>query len=124
MTSKKQSLKTARLQAYFTRDKQNKLALKSAKMLGNVRVTNGNQTATAKRGEYDAVRDVAKLFDNVRVTDGQNYITGGYGEINRKTGESQVLPTAKMQGTKIGKKRVKIMIAPLRNNKMSKKSII
>ena len=76
---------------------------------GHMRVSTPQQFATAGRGVYNMVTNIAYLVDDVRVTQGKNQLDGDYGEVNLNTNVSRMLsgPSAGRPG-----QRVRSLIVP------------
>jgi lipopolysaccharide export system protein LptA len=76
---------------------------------GHMRVATSQQFATAARGVYNLLTNIAYLVDDVRVTQGQNQLNGDYGEVNLNTNVSRMLsgPSAGRPG-----QRVRSLIVP------------
>ena len=60
--------------------------------IGNVRITNGENVATAARASYDTASKLAQLTGSVEVTRGADPLNGARAEVNMKTGIYRMLP--------------------------------
>lgn len=58
---------------------------------GNVRITTPKQIASGAKGVYNLDKNFATLVGDVRVTSGQNQLEGDYGEVDLNTGVSRML---------------------------------
>ncbi len=62
--------------------------------IGNVRITNGENVATAARASYDTASKLAQLTGGVEVTRGGDRLNGERAEVNMRTGVYRLLPGA------------------------------
>ncbi|MGE0658426.1 MAG: LptA/OstA family protein [Reyranellaceae bacterium] len=60
--------------------------------IGNVRISNGENVATAARASYDTASKLAQLTGGVEVTRGGDRLNGERAEVNMRTGVYRLLP--------------------------------
>ena len=56
----------------------------------NVRISTPNEFARGDRGVYNTRTKIATLIGNVRITRGENQLNGGWGQVNLRTGVSRL----------------------------------
>ncbi|MGH7002734.1 MAG: LptA/OstA family protein [Alphaproteobacteria bacterium] len=109
----KKSVRADRFIAYFKED-AGKQALKRVEAFGNVVNTTPTEIAKGDRGDYDAETQVATLIGNVRLTRGDNQLNGDRAEVNMKSGVSRLLAEAgtPASGSVTPGRRVRVLIVP------------
>ncbi|MCA3268847.1 MAG: hypothetical protein INF44_00710 [Thalassospira sp.] len=68
-----------------------KLALKSASALGDVRLQTATESLTGDSGQYDAKSGIAVVTGHVRLERAGSYLLGSRAEVNMQTGQSRLV---------------------------------
>lgn len=84
-------IRADRLVALLARDSEDKQGLSRVDADGGVVITTKAETARGDRGTYDLDSDRALLLGNVRITRGQNQLNGPAAEVDLKSGVSRLL---------------------------------
>lgn len=74
--------------------------VKRVEAFGNVTVRTATDTVTGDRGVYVPATGIALVLGNVRITRGQNQLNGARGVVDMKTGQAELLsaPGERVQG--------------------------
>lgn len=102
--------------ANFTKDKNGKQALKTAKATGHVVIKTPEETLTGDNGFYNAANNTAEVKGHVKIVRGPNMLEGERAEINLTTNIS------KMFGAPQTGKRVKGVFFPNSKNDLKEGS--
>jgi lipopolysaccharide export system protein LptA len=106
----KNTLSAQVITANFSKDKNGKQTLSTAKASGGVKIKTPDETITGNSGIYNAKNNTAKISGNVKITRGPNTLEGYRAEVNLTTNVS------KMFGSPNSGKRVKGVFFPSSKN--------
>jgi lipopolysaccharide export system protein LptA len=114
------TIRAESLVALFRKNAKGKTEIYEVQAFDKVAILTDQDTVLANKGVYDVVSGIAVLVGNVRITRGQNQLAGDRAEINVNTGISKLLtdpgPSSGSDGATPGKrkKRVRGLIRPRR----------
>jgi lipopolysaccharide export system protein LptA len=93
-TNEDKSIRADTLSAQFGEVTGQGQKLQRVDAFGNVEVRTALEVARGEKGVYLADRELATLIGNVRITRGDNQLNGDVAEVDMKTGVSRLLNTA------------------------------
>lgn len=89
------SLKSDRLDAFFTEAADGKIALQRITADNAVTIKTAKETVTGDSGVYNAAAGTATLRGRVRILQGENWLEGTRAEVDLKTGVSKLFADGK-----------------------------
>lgn len=86
-----ESLEAETLVLRFTRKPDGSLDARRVDAIGNVKIVTPTEVAFGDEGVYDVPSRIATLVGNVRITRGENQLNGSRAEVNLETGISRLI---------------------------------